>query len=389
MNQSIIFFITQNDYTGASKVALEYIKALQDERYFVYVVIVERNKNLSSTLDNILQISKIRYSLIRPKNIDRDFFKSLCEIIGNLFFLKNIILVSVNQGSMIITSLLCSILKFKSICLVQNTRTFSSRFRFFKEIKKILYKSLSKKYDLCINVSESLFEENIKKSYFVNVDSIVIPNGIGEAVGFITNNFREVKRKSSGDKKVIKFEIVFIGRIAKQKGLIDLVSAIKTLNLKSDLVRVRLFGSISSEEKEYFSTLQRMISENNLNDLIFFEGWCDDISAALLGADLFVQPSRWEGPPLTISVLEAMSVGVTCVISDCSGLPTGLTVTEDIFVFPASDVAKLASVIGRCINMSPQSLKAVGISGQRSIKKLYSIKSMRKEFISAIKRFKN
>jgi glycosyltransferase involved in cell wall biosynthesis len=70
-------------------------------------------------------------------------------------------------------------------------------------------------------------------------------------------------------------------------------------------------------------------------------GFRRDPERVLAAADVFVMPSRHEG--LSFAVLEAMAVGVACVVSDGPGNPEA--VGDAGLVFPAGDEAALRSAL--------------------------------------------
>ncbi len=74
-------------------------------------------------------------------------------------------------------------------------------------------------------------------------------------------------------------------------------------------------------------------------------GFRRDPERVLAAADVFVMPSRHEG--LSFAVLEAMAVGVACVVSDGPGNPEA--VGDAGVVVPAGDEAALRAAIARLV----------------------------------------
>lgn len=70
--------------------------------------------------------------------------------------------------------------------------------------------------------------------------------------------------------------------------------------------------------------VEALVDELNLRDHVIFAGLRTDVPDMLQVMDYFVFPSIWEGMPL--SVLEALSSGLTCVISD--------HITKDVMIGP-------------------------------------------------------
>lgn len=70
--------------------------------------------------------------------------------------------------------------------------------------------------------------------------------------------------------------------------------------------------------------IEELVSKLRLREHVIFAGLRMDIPDMLQAMDFFVFPSIWEGMPL--SVLEALSSGLTCVISD--------HITKDVMIGP-------------------------------------------------------
>lgn len=70
--------------------------------------------------------------------------------------------------------------------------------------------------------------------------------------------------------------------------------------------------------------IEVLVNEFNVRDDVIFAGLRTDISDMLQAMDFFVFPSIWEGMPL--SLLEALSSGLTCIISD--------HITKDVMIGP-------------------------------------------------------
>lgn len=106
------------------------------------------------------------------------------------------------------------------------------------------------------------------------------------------------------------FKLVAIGRLSKQKGFDTLIKSLKNLkNIKCDII-----GS-----GEDYEILQDLIRKNKLEESVNLLGWIENPWKQLKNYDLFVMPSRWEGPGHTI--IEAMAIGLPAIVSDCPSGP--------------------------------------------------------------------
>ncbi|MBS0185090.1 MAG: glycosyltransferase family 4 protein [Proteobacteria bacterium] len=106
--------------------------------------------------------------------------------------------------------------------------------------------------------------------------------------------------------------IVSVGRLSPQKDYPTLLKAFKVLTIKYPFLKLTIYG----EGKERFA-LERYIQTLDLNTSVHLPGIISNIEQALLKADLFVFPSKFEGFPNALC--EAMSLGLPVVASNCSG----------------------------------------------------------------------
>ena len=90
-----------------------------------------------------------------------------------------------------------------------------------------------------------------------------------------------------------------------------------------------------------------MLSEysivNGIDGSIFFPGWSNDIQTSLLGLDIFVLPSNWEGMPLAI--LEAMAMRLPIITSDIPGNADLIVNGINGLLFEANNSSDLADKI--------------------------------------------
>lgn len=126
--------------------------------------------------------------------------------------------------------------------------------------------------------------------------------------------------------------LLYLGRLVPEKGVHDLIGAFKGLKTDKHLV----IAGASSDTDAYVKELKALSCGD---DRILFTGF---VQGALLeelysNAYLYVLPSILEGMPL--SLLEAMSYGCCCVVSD---IPECTEIVEDhAAIFPKGDAQAL------------------------------------------------
>ena len=186
-----------------------------------------------------------------------------------------------------------------------------------------------------------VLSENVKQ-YFMDTyqrETIFIPNGISKPE---KKSPDIIKEKYGLDKDSY---ILFLARLVPEKGVHYLIEAYKALNTDKKLV----IAGGSSHSSEYVNEIHAMVSGNN--DIImtgFVQG--QELEELYSNAAIYVLPSDIEGMP--ISLLEAMSYGNCCVVSD---IPENTDVLEGYGVsFAHGNPDKLAEVISTLLDNSIQ-----------------------------------
>lgn len=147
--------------------------------------------------------------------------------------------------------------------------------------------------------------------------------------------------------------IVSVGRLCKSKDFGTLIKAFSSilhdLEDNADL-NLTIYGEGPDRNQ-----LEELIKFYNLESKVSLPGFCDEIEAKLLSADLFVFPSEFEGFPNALA--EAMAIGLPVIASNCAG---NVELVQDLIngrLFPIGDYDLLASLIKELISDYPQRVK--------------------------------
>lgn len=173
-----------------------------------------------------------------------------------------------------------------------------------------------------------VLSENVQ-NYFMETygrKTVFIPNGVSDAENVSACEITE----RYGLKK--DEYILFLSRLVPEKGLKYLVEAFGDVKTDKKLV----IAGGASDAKDFESELKTMAAED---ERILFTGFVQGrlLEELYSNAYLYVLPSDLEGMPL--SLLEAMSYGNCCLISD---LPECASVVGECGVqFPQKDVQAL------------------------------------------------
>ncbi len=179
-----------------------------------------------------------------------------------------------------------------------------------------------------------VLSNNVKK-YFkdtYNRDTVFISNGISEPK---LKEVNLIKKKWTLDKEQY---ILFLGRIVPEKGIQYLIEAFKEIKTDKKLV---IAGGASDTDSFVNEVKKKAAGDERIVFTGFVQGQA--LEELYSNAYIYVLPSDLEGMP--ISLLEAMSYGNCCVVSD---IPECSEVVEDKgVVFKRSNVKSLKEELER------------------------------------------
>jgi glycosyltransferase involved in cell wall biosynthesis len=177
---------------------------------------------------------------------------------------------------------------------------------------------IMKKAHCTIAVSETMLN-SLKESNIPNV--ILVENML---------SFDPETRSVPSNKNL---ELVIIGRVSPEKGHIDLLKALKDLNLDFYL---KIIG-----EGSEIPILKKYILENNLINKVEVIGFKNDIKPYLLNTDALVMPSHREGLPMIL--IEAICSGVPVIGSSVGAL--NYLVSDNGILFEPTDINAITESI--------------------------------------------
>ncbi len=160
---------------------------------------------------------------------------------------------------------------------------------------------LAAKYADEIIVLSKGMQKYFKENY--NRETNFIPNGITKP---IIREANIIKKKYGLNKEEY---ILFLARIVPEKGLHYLIEAFKQINTDKKLV----IAGGASHTNNYLEKIKNMANEDNRIIMTgFVQG--EELEELYSNCYLYCLPSDVEGMP--ISLLEAMSYGCNCLVSD-------------------------------------------------------------------------
>ncbi len=178
--------------------------------------------------------------------------------------------------------------------------------------------TIFRSYDCVVGVSNYI-TSRVKEIHPESGKCITVHNAI-DITHFLEAT--PLNRQSIGlDKN--DFVVVYSGRLKKEKGILELVQAMKQIhdipNLKLLVIGASFYGANQTPSR-FESDLVEAVQQ--IRDKVVFTGFVNyaEIPSYLKCADLAVVPSMWE-EPFGLTVVEAMAAGLPLITTRSGGIP--------------------------------------------------------------------
>lgn len=204
----------------------------------------------------------------------------------------------------------------------------------------------------------------IWKEFFGNIlpreKIVVLPNGI------------TLPEYSLQDKDYTNYDIVFVGRLCKEKGIRELFAAVECLQDKYPNIHLYLGGKW---EDDALQEQQKRMQEN-----VIYLGWLDSAGKRdiLSRCSIFVMPSYFEGQ--CIAVLEAMAYGCATIATRVGGLQQTFTDGEDGILVAPKETEGLRNALEHLLT-NIEEKKRMGIAGREKIQMQFDIEVIKKKLV--------
>ncbi|MBQ6621280.1 MAG: glycosyltransferase [Mogibacterium sp.] len=190
--------------------------------------------------------------------------------------------------------------------------------------RRLLYRLLQRRvYGDAYRV---VFQSERARAYFperIRQKGVVIPNPC------------EVRDAAEGPREA---KIVTAGRLEPQKNQALLIRAFADIAPDYPAYRLEIYGEGSCEK-----VLSDLAGELGVRDAVVFRGNQADLPEQIADAAVFVLPSDFEG--MSNALLEAMSLGLPCISTDCAGSDELIRDGSNGFLIPVRDRQALAAKI--------------------------------------------
>lgn len=342
----ILQLIGNSAYGGATNIVIDVSDALRDK---FNVVIMANDK------DTTLAFKKKEYQVYKIDSMCREInpIKDIVSIFKLKKFIEehNIDVIHSHTSKGGAYSRLVKLITKVTVVHTVHGFPFEYDNRLSNRLYRSIEKILAKLSDYITFVNESDYKY-AKKSYKIKNLELIL-NGINETMFFNNDSISD------------SITIGIIARVVKQKGFDEFLNLVDKLQDNKKL-EFEVLG-----DGPEFNYYKNYAIQNNLR--ISFLGFRKDVSKIISNWDIFVLPSWREGLP--ISVMEAMSSSLPCVVTNIRGNNELINDGVNGFLVEVRNYEMLIEKV-RILVENENLRKNMGAEGRRIINQKYTKREM-------------
>ena len=361
----LLYFVSEDEYFITHKIdqaksALKYFKEIKIIcRFSKYLKIIKslgfKTKNLNFNRKSVNFFENIKnffnYYIIVSKHKPN---------IIQCFALKPILFAVVaNFFSKHDTKVICCVVGMGYLFINKNIFTLVYKSIFFFFLKTFVNDKI---FFIFQNQDDLEFFKD-KKILNYNIPKIIQGSGV------CTKIFKDKKRKKI-------YDLIFHSRILKDKGIFELIEALKILRKKKIFLKTLILGNPDHKNRSSISTneLNLWMEEN----LIIWKPKVENVVPYLQKSKISILPSYREGLPKCL--LEAASCKLPIISTDVPGCREVCKNNFNGFLVPPKDKISLANSIEKLILDEKLSIR-FGSNSRKLIKERFSTKIISKKFL--------
>lgn len=193
-------------------------------------------------------------------------------------------------------------------------------------------------------------------------------------MGVDVSKFAVPRRRHDG------FSVLFVGRLAPNKGVRYLCEAVALLREQFRDMHLDIVGD--GPER---AALEQFITDNGLQSIVTFAGWVqpDELPERYAMADIFAGPSvedeRGTREALGLVFAEALAAGIPVVTTDVGGIKDIVQDRVNGLVVPQRDARAIADALAS-LHDHPKEAAAMGERGRAMVREKFSWESVAERY---------
>lgn len=164
----------------------------------------------------------------------------------------------------------------------------------------------------------------------------------------------ELRQEAQCIMKERVFTFVFIGRIVRDKGINELVTAFERLYKENSAIRLIVVGAFEEKLDPVLPEVKGIMQSCPGIEMV---GYQKDVRPFLLASDVLVLPSYREGFPNV--VMQAGAMGLPCIVTDINGCNEIIIPNENGIIIPPKNEEALYEAMKYAVE-HPEEMKKMG-----------------------------
>lgn len=319
-------------YGGSERVVLNLLSRLPDERFTVNVVLLKNASAGTSELERQITSAGHPYDVLQWK--DKTSFITIPRELDDLCKRRRIDLIhSHDPRSNLVAMLLRRRRRIPAVASIHGwvrTPWWVRAFEFLDFLTLFFF-------DGVITISNSQRDFLLRRG--IKPEKVRRIYNVSDHMRRGTESLSKIEAKRRLGLGPDTLVVGSAGRLCREKGLQDLLSAFSILAQEYPSLRLLLVGEGYMKER-----MMRRAREMGIADRVVFTGFMIDVSLAYQAIDIYVCPSIVEWG-LSLSVQEAITYKLPVIATDAGGLPELVRDNETGYIVPAGDSSTMSERI--------------------------------------------
>lgn len=219
------------------------------------------------------------------------------------------------------------------------------------------------------------FQNEFNRQFFID-NRLAYPNIFrmipGSGVNVTSFKPLEYPDEDSG----VRF--LFVSRIVKDKGIDELIEAIKVIKRKYDNVEFHFVGGCAEEYKN-------SVEQWKIDDLIIYHGRVapDEVVNLYKMMHCLIHPSYHEG--MANVILESAACARPCIASDINGCREGIDEGKSGYVFTVKSVNALVEKIELFLSLTHEEKIEMGLAGRKKMEREFDRQIVVNAYMTVVK----
>jgi len=296
--KNIVFILPNLNGGGAEKVAVNYLRQLNEKKYKLTIITFKKTSELFPLIP-----CSVKLIDLNSINTSRSFF-SLLKMLRELS--PDVVFTTHSRIAALLLVIKPFLPRFRHFARMQSTPSLEAKHGVYGGFVRYVYSLGFRNADVVIAQTESMKDDGVATFRLKSNRVKVMSNPIDKLL--IDKSVKESTSPFSDSETVA----VASGRLAHEKGFDLLISALPVVLEKVPSFVLHIIGSDNGEGRK----LKALVDSLGLADHVRFHGFKSNPYCYYAYCDLFILSSRWEGFPNTLLenyYLNTPLVSTTCV----------------------------------------------------------------------------